>query len=116
MTKIQKIWLSIFIAMFALPEILWSPVINLIYEFLQNTNKVQPWRDNFLMNSDNIAWLSVIYLIQLVGLLGCLMLIISLKPKNIAMWLVNSVLIICSLTVAFLLFASLTIGGHGIGF
>ena len=82
LTKKQKIWLWIFIAMFAVPEILWSPVANFYYEFFQSswTSYVQPIRDNFLQNSDNLSYLKFVIFLQLIGLLGAL--IFSLKNKN----------------------------------
>ncbi len=35
MTKSQKIWLGIFLAMFIVPEVLWSPVGNFIYSIVK---------------------------------------------------------------------------------
>jgi len=80
MTKKQKIWLWIFIAMFAVPEILWSPVANFYYEFLQSgwTSYVQPIRDNFLQDSDNLDYLRFVIFLQFVGLL----LFLSFLVKN----------------------------------
>jgi len=71
MTKIQKIWLWIFVAMFAVPEILWSPVVNFYYEFLQSswTSYVQPFRDSFLQDSDNLNYLRFVIFLQFMGLL-----------------------------------------------
>ena len=36
MTKKQKIWFAIFLAMFLVPEVLWSPVNDFYYELLQS--------------------------------------------------------------------------------
>jgi len=82
MTKKQKIWMWIFVAMFAIPEILWSPVLNFYYEFLQSswTSNVHPIRYNFLQNSDNLNYLKLVVFLQLVGLLGVLF--FTLKNKN----------------------------------
>ena len=67
MTKWQKVWLSIGIAMFAIPEILWSPVVNFAFEWSQKTNHVVPLRSSFLTDIDNIDRWSAILLIQAFG-------------------------------------------------
>lgn len=69
MTKVQKIWLSVFLAMFLVPEILWSPVGNFWYEWFQ-TNKsggTHPFRETVLENSSNINFLLLVLFIQLFG-------------------------------------------------
>ena len=62
MTKKQKIWLGISMAMAIVPEILWSPVVNFYYEFYlgTQTSNIYPLRNNFLQNSDNIIYLKSI--------------------------------------------------------
>jgi hypothetical protein len=69
--KIQKIWMWVFIAIFAIPEILWSPVLNFYYELSQTSisGGTHPFRNNFLQNSDNLKYLKFIIVIQLIGLL-----------------------------------------------
>ncbi len=69
MTKKQKIWLSVFLAMFIVPEVLWSPVGNFYYEFYQGMKQstVYPFRDNFLQHSDNLSILKIVVFIQCVG-------------------------------------------------
>ncbi len=64
MKKQQKIWLGIFLAMFILPELLWSPVENLVYDLLQNSNNVKIFRPNFLTVSDNTYLLLFVLLFQ----------------------------------------------------
>jgi hypothetical protein len=82
MTIKQKIWMWVFIAMFAVPEILWSPVANFYYEFLQSswTSYVKHFRYNFLQNSDNLNYFKFVIFLQLIGLIGSL--ILMLKDKN----------------------------------
>jgi len=65
MTKKLKIWLGIFLAMFVVPEVLWSPVGNFIYSFITD----HPFRDNFFMHSDNRSWLIVVNSLQFFGLI-----------------------------------------------
>jgi len=87
MTKTQKIWMGIFIAMFAIPEILWSPVANFIYSFLNPPSNGYPvlLRNNFLFNYQNEWLLKAIILIQLVGVILFSILWfksrISIKPR-----------------------------------
>jgi len=69
MTKIQKIWTWIFIAMFALPEILWSPVGNFLYTFWKGGNIPAILRDNFLISSDYRRTAIVVILLQSLGAL-----------------------------------------------
>jgi len=82
MTKIQKIWLWIFIAMFAIPEILWSPVINFIYIFVKNSDPAQLFRVNFLTEAGPSFLYRAIVLVQLIGICGFLFIIVK-NTKNI---------------------------------
>lgn len=70
MSKMQKGWLWIFGAMFVVPEILWSPIINLYYEFYQSgySGNVQPFRNNFLQNSDNLNYLKLVICLEFIGI------------------------------------------------
>jgi hypothetical protein len=94
MTKTQKIWLWIFIAMFALPEILWSPILNFYYELSQSnkTSFIKPLRDNFLQNTDNLNILKLIIFLQLIGLL--LILVSLIRNKEIKSKIIKYFLII----------------------
>lgn len=69
MTKIQKIWLWIFIAMFAIPEILWSPIANFLYTFWKNGNVPTILRNNFLMHPDFRRLAIAIIFLQSLGAL-----------------------------------------------
>jgi hypothetical protein len=68
MTKKQKIWLGVFLAMFIIPEVLWSPVGNVLYQLVQSGGVIYPFRDNFLMDNDNLFIYRFINTIQLIGL------------------------------------------------
>lgn len=82
MTKIQKIWMGIFIAMFAVPEILWSPIGNFIYSFLSPTvgGNYQLLRNNFLFDYRFENLLKFLVFIQSIGIV--LFLIFLLKNKS----------------------------------
>lgn len=76
MTKIQKTYLGIFIAMFALPELLWSPVLNIIYNTFQiGKNHPIIFRANFLSNELNYGIFIFILIIQIIGMGGVIKLI-----------------------------------------
>jgi uncharacterized membrane protein YwzB len=69
MTKNQKIWFLIFLAIFAVPEVLWSPV-NSFYRDIG----ISPFEFRGLINSnnffgDNLTLAKVILCVQLIGLL-----------------------------------------------
>ncbi|MFA5990984.1 MAG: hypothetical protein WC794_01915 [Candidatus Doudnabacteria bacterium] len=104
MTKVQKIWLSVFLAMFLVPEILWSPAVNFYYQFIKGmyVSNVPVLRMNFLQNQDYIASLKVVYLIQALGLLFALISIFRFKKTNIK-WLYISILLILLILNAFIL-------------
>ena len=71
MNKKQKIWLWIFLAMFVLPELLWSPIVNLIYSIITPTinGSFQVFRNNFLLNSNFDFLFLPVLLVQFVGIL-----------------------------------------------
>ena len=82
LAKNQKTWMWVFIAMFAIPEILWSPISNFYYELLQTskTSFVQPLRTNFLLNADNINYLRFVLFLQLIATL--ILFIFNIKSSN----------------------------------
>ncbi len=82
MTKMQKVWLWIFLAMFIVPEVLWSPVGNFIYIFIKGGNHPVIWRNNFLMQTDFRNLLTLVLFIQFVGLLLGSYALIKKKPKS----------------------------------
>lgn len=85
--------------MFIIPEILWSPVINVTLGFLQmlqGSNHVVEFRSNFLFNSDKTDLLLLCLVFQLAGLIG----VISLIYKTGFSLLVKSILIPFLLTVS----------------
>ena len=83
MTKKQKIWLYIFLALFVIPEVLWSPVGNFVYElFLSHYGSTRPFRNNFLQQSNNINYLSTILFLQLLGIFSTFIYLIITR-KNI---------------------------------
>lgn len=95
LNKTQKIWTWIFIAMFAIPEILWSPIGNFLHTFWRGGNTPAILRNNFLMHSDYRGLLIFVIFLQSFGALACLVLTYKSSTKN---WLK------ASLTLLLLLF------------
>jgi len=116
MTKIQKIWLGISSMMFLLPELLWCPISNFIYIFTQNSNSPKVFRDNFLLNSDNITSLNIVLFIQFLGILILLINLIKHKKSNLIFWLIILFLILLTVITFLIFYMSVTIGRNGIGF
>jgi hypothetical protein len=108
MSKKQKVWLWIFIAMFAVPEVLWNPVGNFLYSWfspLQN-GSIRTLRDNFLMKSNNLNLYSFILFVQFLGML--LFLIIFLmngkKVKSRSLFLLTTAVIFLVVIILLLIF------------
>ncbi len=104
MTKTQKIWLAVFLGMFLVPELLWSPVGNFIYELSiqAHSSSTRPFRDNFLQNSDNIYILYTVFTIQLIGLLITIIYLLIFREQfknKLLFWLLIFVLFILAIVV-----------------
>lgn len=113
MNKKQKIWLWIFLAMFILPELLWSPILNIADSVLQNNNNSTIFRPNFLMNLNNTNLLLFVLIIQIVGILGTIVFTIKLKfSKALKVFLLLILLLI--LIIVILITSLLFSFRHGI--
>lgn len=107
MTKKQKIILAVFLAMFIVPEVLWSPVGNTVYELTQSGNVI-PFRHNFLMVSDNLVYFRMVNFIQFIGILSSLIVSLKVKGEKFLNWLfliILSVVTLVNLCVLYLSFA-----------
>lgn len=102
MTKKEKILLGLFIAMFAVPEVLWSPVTNALYEILQPGGQVKLLRENFINLTNNNLSLFVMFL-QLLGLLFTLIYLIKINTKfrKPIIWVLVAVLFVLSVMTFF---------------
>jgi hypothetical protein len=91
--KKQKILIGLFIAMVAVPEILWSPVIKSRVAIVGQTvnGHYKFFRKNFLDNYGNVDLWNNLILFQLVGNICLFVYLIFLKNyfKNKAIFLVN---------------------------
>jgi len=111
----QKIWLYIFPGMFLVPEILWSPLWNIIDSFLQNSNNIEIFRPNFLTDIDNYNSLLVVLTIQVIGVLGVLILIYKTKLKILLKSLLFLILLLLFIVSGLILYTAFYMR-HGIGF
>ena len=107
MTKKQKIWLGVFLAMFLVPEILWSPIVDEIYSTLAPTKNgsFQMWRNNFLFSKENLDLWGYILFFQFVGIfLATLVVFFARKniQNKILFWVVLVLMSILSLFVYFI--------------
>jgi len=113
LSKIQKIWLGIFGAMFLIPEILWSPIMNFSYTIWESKNIPTILRNNFLIHSDYRSMVAFVVLIQCIGLLSSLILILRSKTNfifKIILSIILSLLFILSLLVFIFLSATINMG------
>ena len=107
MTKMQKVWLIVFLGMFLVPEIFWSPVGNQFYQFYNTQfGNTHPFRMNFLNNPDNANILSTILFVQFVGLLASFvyLLIIHKSIQNKVILWASCLLLFLATVVIFFLF------------
>jgi len=83
MTKKQKILLAVFLAMFIVPEVLWSPAGNFVNSFLQSGN-IHPkiFRDNFLLSRQYEGLYKFIIFFQFISLILVLILLVKAKIQN----------------------------------
>jgi len=85
MTKNQKIWLSVFLAMFLVPEILWSPILNFYYGIIQGSfpgGHYIELRNNFLANGDYLNILRLVLIVQFLSLLAAFVVLLLSKVNK----------------------------------
>lgn len=81
MTKKQKIWFAVFLAMFLIPEILWSPIRG-IFSIYFPGGLPDIFSISSSIETNNNAIACLITLTQLIGLLGMVYLIYKSKINN----------------------------------
>lgn len=116
MEKSKKIMLWIFLAMFLIPELLWSPILNIIFNLIQNSDPAPTLRPNFLINSDNFTPLLVTLAIQIIGLVGSSSLLILSKKIEFSYKTPLIVILFILLLIASFIFMLIFGLRHGIGF
>lgn len=84
LTKTQKIWLWVFLAMFMIPEMLFSFVISVIELFGLDFNPLYTLFINQQFFIDSPIYLFIFNIIELIGVLGMLIISIKLNRKIIS--------------------------------
>jgi len=91
--------------MFIVPEILWNPVVNILYSFFQS-GKINPntFRNNFLLEYRYEPLLKFFITVQLIGIMLTMFYIIKYRKnvKNLIFW---PLVLICSVLVIITAFA-----------
>lgn len=110
MSKTQKIWLWISVALFTIPEILWSPVVNFMYTIYRGGNVPSILRDNFLVHSDYRRLAIMIIFLQSMGALFTLFIVCRSSASIIArIFLSFFVFILFILSFFVFIFLSMTV-------
>ncbi len=102
MTKVQKIWLSVFLAMFLVPEILWGPLLGLLSNF--GGNILFPVFKNSQYVENNAAVMNLILISELVGMIGIGVINFKYFKSNSVVKFASGTLII--LITVYLIFAT----------
>ena len=111
MTKKQKIWLCVFLAMFIIPELLWSPILNFAYSIVQNSNNPTILRPTFISNSDYRGWAIIVILLETIGLLFSTIIVVKEEGirskfiKTISV-IILSIFVLVSFLVLLILFTT----------
>jgi len=88
MTKMQKVWLTIFLAMFIVPEALWSAVYKFWYSLNFPTlgGNYAVIRQNFLDNRGGASVWSDLMLLQFFGLLFTAIYLVVIRKSFKTRW------------------------------
>jgi hypothetical protein len=113
MNKMQKSLFWTGLALAVIPEILWSSVSNLLYEFTHNSSNVGPYRDSFVMSPDNIVVLNVVLGLQMIGILFVVYVSLRQRYMDFRFLPVHVLLLFLFIITAFLFYFSVTFGRHG---
>jgi len=105
MLKIQKIWMWIFIAMFALPEILFSTILSSILNY---SGKSFLTLSSLFVGSrffiNNPLYFFIILVMEMISILG--LIIISIKNKKIILTVLLAMILLWLMFVFFLGYVS----------
>ncbi len=108
MTKKQKNWLTVFLAMFIIPEILWSSLRSFLYIALHPGKFTDfPLLFNILPPTTDDFFGGLMELIQFIGLAGFSLMISKLKMNKFLKIFILAVLIILLLFNGFLAWVGL---------
>jgi|SRR3989344_1467540 len=110
MTKIQKIWLWISIAMFTLPEILWSPILTCVLPFFMGSS--YKFRNSLIFSGYvNPSIPSLILFIQCLGITLAAIILYKNRANIKYKYVVLSLFFLISLVSLLVLFLQLMLSG-----
>ena len=107
MSKHQKIVLLVSLMLYFVPEILWSPILNILYQ-LSQTGNVLPLRENFLNHVDNIFLYKFILIVQTISIITSVAVLAKASQKKLSLWfavIVLSILTLVTVSVSYISFA-----------
>ncbi|MFA5990986.1 MAG: hypothetical protein WC794_01925 [Candidatus Doudnabacteria bacterium] len=102
MTKVQKIWLGVFLAMFLVPEILWGPILGLMSNYGENI--ILPIFKNSQFIENNVVVMNFILISELVAVIGMGVINFKYCKSNKIVKITSGVIII--LVTFYLIFAT----------
>ena len=114
MTKKQKIWLSIFLAMFLIPEILWGGIVSFVYNSFFNKISINIMQLLNIAPINNNLIAAFALLCQLIGLVGLFFFMISnhaIKNKFLKILIIVILVFFIALS-GFYMFMGLYYLGH----
>lgn len=104
MSSKQKIWFWIFLAIFIVPEVLWSPVLSFGYELLQSGN-THPLRRNNITNLQHSGLIILVLGVEFIGVVVSLLIISkSIKIKKMIHWILIASMSIFAIANAIVLY------------
>jgi hypothetical protein len=111
MTKKQKLIFWSSFALFAIPELLWSPVLNYAMPFYKGSKYI--FNDNFIFDGNHYTLLSFIILIQLVAVIGMLYIWYKFRSKadKSMGYIILTFILLTSLVTLFSTYLNFTLGG-----
>jgi hypothetical protein len=108
MTKKQKTWLWVFLGLFIVPEVLWSPILNYLYSVFSNSpTGISIFRSNFLINYNFENLYYLIICIQSISIFSCVYIWLSIKKSvsnKMFFWFILSAFIAMSIVLLFILY------------
>lgn len=113
MTKKQKVWLGIFLAMFIVPEIIWGTLVNALTSILHIDIHSVVLDALFFSHHPGYAYL--IILMEIIGLSGLLVLNMRGAYNKIVRNFINIIMVILLLSLILLLFLNFSISNMSFG-
>jgi uncharacterized membrane protein len=109
MTKIQKIWLGIFLAMFVVPEVLFGPMLGSL-GFFMHIKLTSILSGQLITDYPSVAYF--VLMLESVGVVGLFAVINKKGEKKIkAIELINIILVVIAILLLFAWYITLSFDG-----